>query len=113
MTISCKTGYNVGKVLPLIKDVWERYNTQIPASELTVVLKEALERTPLFKQSQRLKLFSAKQVGKGPVIIRLNVNDPQMYGDSQRAFFENILRKKYSLKSVPIMFAVKKMVFHQ
>lgn len=111
LNISCKTGYNVGKVLPLIKEVWERYNMQISAAELTVVLKDALERTPLFKQMQRLKLFSAKQVGKGPCIIRLNVNDPQMYGDSQRAFFENILRKNYKLKSVPVMFAVKKMIF--
>lgn len=113
LNISCKTGYNVGKVLPLIKDVWERYNMQVSSAELTVVLKEALDRTPLFKQSQRLKLFSAKQVAKGPFIVRLNVNDPQMYGDSQRAFFENILRKKYNLKSIPVMFAVKKMIFNQ
>ncbi len=112
LNISCKTGYNIGKVMPLIKDVWERYTMKVSSAELTVVLKEALERTPLFKQSQRLKLFSAKQIGDGPFMVRLNVNDPQMYGDSQRAFFENILRKKYNLKSIPVMFAVKKMIFN-
>lgn len=111
LTISCKTGYNIGKILPLVKEVWDRFNTHFSATELTVLFKEALDRTPLYHAQQRLKLFSAKQIGKRPPLIRLNVNEPLWFGDSQKSFFENILRKQYSLKGVPVVFAVRKMHF--
>ena len=29
LTISCKTGHNVGKILPLVKEVWDRYNLHV------------------------------------------------------------------------------------
>lgn len=111
LTISCKTGYNVGKIMPLVKEVWERFNMRFSATELTVLFKEALDRTPLYHAQQRLKLFSAKQIATRPPLIRLNVNEPLWFGDSQKSFFENILRKQYDLKSVPVVFAVRKMRF--
>ena len=111
LTISCKTGYNVGKIMPLVKEVWERFNMRFSATELTMAFKEALDRTPLYHAQQRLKLFSAKQIATCPPLIRLNVNEPQWFGDSQKNFFENVLRKQYELKSVPVLFAVRKMRF--
>ncbi len=111
LTISCKTGLNVGKVMPLIKDVWERFNTRFSSTELTVLFKEGLERTPLYKGGHRLKLFSAKQIATKPPLVRLNVNEPLWFGDSQKSFFENLLRKEYNLKGIPVVFAVCKMSF--
>jgi len=111
LTISCKTGYNVGKILPLVKEVWDRFNARFSATELTMVFKEALDRTPLYHAQQRLKLFSAKQIGTRPPLIRLNVNEPMWFGPSQKSFFENVLRKQYELKGVPVVFAVRKMRF--
>ena len=40
--ISCKTGINVGKVLPLVKKVYERSCQQFNDDELTMLFKEAL-----------------------------------------------------------------------
>ena len=71
MTISCKTGHNIGKILPLIKEVWERYNIHFSATELTVLFKEGLQYTPLYKGGNQLKLFSAKQFGKRPRLLVL------------------------------------------
>ncbi len=111
ITISCKTGYNVGKLLPLIKEVQERYQFRISASEATVLFKNALEKTPLMRNEQRLKVHSAKQVAIMPPTIRLNVNEPKFFESSQLSFFENLLRKNYNLKSVPVRFVVRKMLF--
>jgi len=108
ITISCKTGRNVGKVLPLVQKIWSRYKTHISMSELTVLFRESLERTPLYHKRQRLKLFSAKQIADQPPTIRLNVNQQEWFGDSQKAFFENKLRGEYELKSIPVKFLPRK-----
>lgn len=111
MTISCKTRHNVGKILPLITKVWERYNTHFSTTHLTMTLKGSLEKKPLYRNQQRLKLHSVQQVATAPPTIRLNVNNTDWFGDSQLGFFENILRKEHDLKSVPIRFVTRKMFF--
>ncbi len=113
LTISCKTGHNIGKILPLIQEVWERFCMHFSATDVTIVLKEALDRTPLYHNQQRLKLFSAKQIGTKPPLVRLNVNEPLWFGPSQKSFFENILRKEFNLKGIPVVFAVRKMFFNE
>ncbi len=108
ISISCKTGYNVGKVMPLINQVWERYQFHVPMSVLTILLKDALDKTPLYHVGQRLKLFSAKQLANKPFTVRLNVNEESWFAQSQLNFFENILRKAYNLKSVPVKLLPRK-----
>lgn len=112
LTISCKTKHHVGKILPLITKVWQRYNTHFSTTHLTMTLKGALEKKPLYRNQQRLKLHSVQQVATAPPTIRLNVNNPDWFGESQLSFFENILRKEGDLKSVPIKFATRKMFFN-
>jgi GTP-binding protein len=108
LTISCKTGHHIGKVMPLIMKVWQRYQWHIPMSELTQLFKNQLEKTPLMRNRQKLKVYSAKEVSSNPPTIRLNVNMPEWFEGSQLGFFENLLRKNYDLKGVPIKFVVRK-----
>jgi len=108
LTISCKTGHHIGKLLPLIETVWERYQTHVSMSEITQLFKAALEKTPLIRNQQRLKLFSAKQVATNPPTIRLNVNEPKYFETSQLGFFENLMRKNYELKGVPVKFLLRR-----
>ncbi len=93
ITISCKTGFNVGKLLPLIKKVSDHYNFHASATELTSLFKRGLEVSPLVRNTQKLKVHSAKLVAVKPPTIRLNVNEPQYFEKSQLSFFENLLRK--------------------
>jgi len=106
--ISCKNGDNIGKIVPLITKVWERSNQEFTSVDLTQLFKKALEKTPLYHQSKPLMLYKAIQVHKGPITIRMVVNEPLWFGESQRSFFENILRKKYDLLGAPVIFALKK-----
>ena len=76
-------------------------------SELTQLFKNSLERTPLIRNRQKLKVYSAKQIAEKPPTIRLNVNQAQWFESSQLGFFDNLLRKNYDLKGVPIKFVVR------
>lgn len=106
--ISCKTRKNVGSILPLITEVWQRYTQKISDQEITTLFKNALEKTPLHHKTEPLILYQASQVSTGPITILLKVNQPQWFGESQLAFFENKLRSTYNLIGVPVVFVVRK-----
>jgi GTPase len=108
LNISCKTGQNIGKIMPLVAKVWERYSQKFDPIELNEVILQALQRRPLYNVGQRLIVYGAKQIHTAPPTILLKVNHPEWFGPSQLAYFENTLRKKYDLKSVPIKFVVTK-----
>ena len=107
LTISCKSKKNLHKLLPLVEKIWHRYNLKIPTDELTELFKRMLMRKPLFKNEKKLELRRADQIGTAPMTIKLSVNYPQYFGDRELAFFENILRKNYELKSVPVIINVQ------
>ena len=107
LTISCKTGKNIGKIMPLVKKVWERYTQKFDDRELTELLKDAFTHRPHYHKGEMLILHSAKQVKAGPPIIVLKVNRSEWFGDSQRAFIENVLRKHYDLLGVPVSLLVR------
>ena len=104
LDISCKSGKNIGKIVPLVTEVYKRYTQQLSASELTVLLQEALTRRPLYHKTQLLKLFRARQVKEAPITLLLIVNVPVWFGPSQLGFFDKVLRKHYELKGVPIKY---------
>ncbi|MEX0940531.1 MAG: ribosome biogenesis GTPase Der [Candidatus Babeliales bacterium] len=106
--ISCKSKKNIGKILPLINEVWQRYNQTLDESELSLLFKEALKRTPLYHKKELLILYSVRQTAVRPTTILLKVNQPQWFGESQLAFFDNKLRAKYNLMGVPVRYEVRK-----
>jgi GTP-binding protein len=107
LSISCKTGKNIGKILPLVNEVWERHSRQFNQNELTQLFKEASVRRPLYHNKRLLIFHSAHQVGTAPITIVLHVNYPLWFGESQRAYYENVLRQKYDLRGAPIKFIVR------
>ncbi|HSW75754.1 MAG TPA: ribosome biogenesis GTPase Der [Candidatus Saccharimonadales bacterium] len=107
INISCKTGKNVGKVLPLVQKVWEKFGVRFSDRYLTDLFMDALVKTPLYKNGQRLTFHKAHQIGTAPLRIELIVRNTEIFEENHRAFFENILRKAQDLKSVPIFFYAK------
>lgn len=107
LDISCKTGANVGKIFPLVQKVWQRYSQTFSSTDLTMLLKDALHKRPLYHKTNILKLFSARQLKAAPITLLLIVNQPRWFGPSQQAFLENVLRKEYDLRSVPIKFIMR------
>ena len=108
LDISCKTGKNIGKILPMIQTLWERYTQQFSDNDLSFLCKDALLHKPLYHQTKLLRLFKVKQVRNAPITLLMIVNEVSWFGQSQLAFFEGILRKKYDLQGIPINFIVRK-----
>ena len=102
--ISCKTDKNVGRIMPIITKIWKRYNIQFEVEELNILIKEALIRKPLFHKTGRLHVYKVKQIKTAPATLIFYVNQPKWFGPSQFGYFENIMRKQYDLKGVPIKF---------
>ena len=107
LNISCKTGKNVGKILPAVKELWERHSRQFNQNELTQLFKEASVKRPQYHNKNLLIFHSAHQVSSAPITIVMHVNVPLWFGESQLAFYEKTLRQKYDLRGVPIKFIVR------
>jgi GTPase len=106
--ISCKTGKNIGHIVPLVHKIWTRYSQQLDSTKLATHFLTALQKTPLYHSSKLLKLYRVKQIKTAPITIHLGVNEPDWFGPSQLSFFENILRAEYDLIGVPVKFIVRK-----
>jgi GTP-binding protein len=107
LDISCKTGKNIGKVIPLVSEVWKRANQQLSASDLTVLFQRALTQTPLYHKTQLLKVFRVRQVKAAPITLLMIVNVPDWFGPSQLNFFDKVLRKEYKLKGVSVSYITR------
>lgn len=102
LDISCKSSKNIGKILPLVLQIWQRHSQKFDRQELVELFKTALIRREHFHKTIRLEVRSVEQIKSAPITIVLYVNHPQWFGPSQLSFFENVLRKKYNLVGVPV-----------
>jgi GTPase len=107
LSISCKTGKNVGKILPTVKEIWSRHSRQFNQNELTQLFKEASLKRPLYNNKNLLIFYSAHQISTAPITIVMHVNMPLWFGESQIAYFERVLRQEYDLRGVPVKFIVR------
>ena len=108
LTISCKTEKNVGRVIPLIQKVWERFSQKLDDAELTRLFISSLTKKPLYAKTKLLRVYEVRQLRTAPITIELKVNEPLWFGESQLGFFENLLRSEYDLVGAPVKFVVNK-----
>lgn len=106
--ISCKTGKNIGKLLPLVTKVWERYSQEFSSEALTRLFKAELVKKPLYHKTNPLELYRVEQIATAPITLAMTVNNPEWFGPSQLTFFENVLRSEYELQGVPVKFVLRK-----
>lgn len=108
LRVSCKTGKNIGRILPTIQEVWQCANTRWSESELMTLFMTALRDRPLVHAKQLLRLYRAHQLKAAPITIVLEVNEPVWFEEAQLAFFENLMRKDKDLLGAPIRFVLRK-----
>lgn len=108
LSISCKNGKNIGKVLPLVKQVYERATQTFNDDELTMLFKEALRKKPLYHQQMIINVKRVKQIANNPITIVLITETPDWFGPTQLGFFDNIMRSTYDLLGTPIKFLTRR-----
>lgn len=108
LDISCKTGKNVGKILPLVGEVAKRYTQDIALDNIGIFIKEALFKKPLYRRNELIRLYDAQQVAHRPPTIALYVPVPEQWGPTQIGYLENRIRSVCNLKGTPVRFVVRK-----
>lgn len=108
LSISCKTNKNVGRIMRMVKKVWQRHSQQFSQEELSTLFQEAMTRTPHYWNKRLLIVNKAKQLKTAPITILLFVNDKRFFGPSHLSFFENTMRREFDLKGVPVKFIIRK-----
>lgn len=98
---------NIGKLMGIIDEVCTRYTQRFSDQELTFLFKEALRIKPIYRSEQALIVHRAKQIKTGPITIELTVSWSRLFGPSQLAYFEGILRKHADLRGVPVRFVTR------
>lgn len=106
--ISCKSGKNIGRVLPTIQKVWDKYSYTFDKSKLQLLFISNLQKKPVYHMGQKLIIDEVDQIKTAPPTILLKVNHPEWFGESQMRFFENLIHSEYDITGVPIKFVIRK-----
>ncbi len=104
LTISSLTGRGVDKVLPLARELYQRYSGRIPTAELNRWLEDVRSRRPpANKGSKVIKAFYAVQYDTSPPRFKIMVNSRALINKSYAYYLENRLREDYGLWGIPVI----------
>lgn len=103
--ISAKTGQRVGKLLDLIKDVFENYNMRISTGVLNDIVNRAvMMNQPPSDKGRRAKILYASQVGVEPPKFVFFVRNADLIHFSYERYLENQIRGHFGFEGVPLIF---------
>ena len=101
--ISALTGRRVHKVIQMINQTFDAFNTQIGTSKLNRWLEEVTAwRQPPVYRGKRLKLYFGSQVSTRPPRIRIQVNTEKAVSAHYKRFLLSRLREAFDLQGTPI-----------
>jgi GTPase len=104
ITVSAKTGRNVGTLLPRALHLADRAAERIPTPELNRFVSDVVAKhPPPAKRGKRLRLYYAAQVGEAPPRIAIQVNDRRLIARDWAYHLENRMREAYELEGVPLI----------
>lgn len=109
LTISAKTGLRVNKILDQIVDIYGRYKTRIPTSELNDTLRMAIRRHHVPSHNGAVvNIKFATQYETKPPKIALITNRPEFLHFSYIRYLANFFREKFDFEGVPLDIAARK-----
>jgi GTP-binding protein len=95
---SAATGSGVGRILPALLDVHERWLRRAPTAEVNRVVERLAARHPPPRTAGRVRYVT--QVGAGPPhFVVFGMRDP---GPQYRRYLENALRTEFGFDGVPV-----------
>jgi GTP-binding protein len=108
LPVSVKTGYNLSKVFPLIKDLQDQSGRRASTHELNELLREFTCRVPPPRYRQRpVKFLYLTQAEVHPPTFIAFVNQPAGVPDSYRRFLMKQLRERLGIPHAPVRLFLK------
>lgn len=106
--LSAKTGRNIDKIFPALKEVYENSHLRITTHQLNKFIASSLQRNhPPMIQGKRLRIYYMAQVSVAPVKFVLFVNYPNLMAGSYKKYLYNQFRETYRFTGVPIEMYLK------
>ena len=106
--ISAQTGYNVNKLMQLIRDVDAQNGARVPTGVLNEMLARATARMqPPSDKGRRLKIFYLTQASTRPPTFVAFVNSKQLFHFSYQRYIINQIRENFGLEHTPIRLVVR------
>ena len=107
--ISAKTGFNVGGMLALVRELHAQANFRATTGELNRIVKEIYQRRRPRAARHRLpKIYYVTQSGAAPPTIVFFVSEPEAFDTNYIRYVENSLRKALPCSEVPIKIVFRK-----
>jgi GTP-binding protein len=104
LTISSLTGRGIDKVLPLARDLYDKYSSRIPTAELNRWLGDVRSRRPpATKGVKTIKAFYVVQYEASPPRFKIMVNSRALVNKPYAYYLENRLREDYDLWGIPVI----------
>jgi GTP-binding protein len=106
--LSCKTGRNIDKIFPIIKQVYEDSKKRITTHQLNKFVEGCMQRNhPPMIKGKRLRIYYMVQVQEQPPRFILFVNHPSLMDESYKKYLYNQFRDHYGFLGVPILMNLK------
>ncbi len=108
ITISALHGTAVGDVLPAVERAFKAAVIDMPTTELTRELENAITaHPPPLVRGRRIKLRYAHQGGRNPPVIVIHGNQTDRVPESYRRYLINHFRKVFKLRGTPVRLQFK------
>lgn len=106
--ISAQTGYNVNKLMQLIRDVDSQNGARVPTGVLNEMLARATARMqPPSDKGRRLKIYYLTQASTRPPTFVAFVNAKHLFHFSYQRYLINQIRENFGLEHTPIRLVVR------
>ena len=100
---SALTGRGIEKVLPLVEQVYDQWNTRIATPALNEFISRVkLLKPPPSKGGKQLKMYYATQAGVAPPTVVIFVNDAGIVKPDYRRYLARQLRQEYGFWGSPL-----------
>ncbi len=105
---SAKTGRNIDKIFPTLKEIHESSQKRITTHQLNTFIGKCLQKNhPPMLMGKRLRIYYMAQVGIEPPIFVLFVNFVNLMSDSYQKYLYNQFREVYGFLGVPLRFRLR------
>jgi GTP-binding protein len=109
ITFSALTGKGINRLMPAIKDVYDKWNARVRTSQLNKWLDYATQRhAPPAVSGRHIRLRYGTKAKTRPPTFVFFASRPEKLPESYNRYLINSLREEFNLDGVPIRIAMRK-----
>lgn len=106
--LSAKTGKNLEKIFPEVKEVYQGLTTSLQTPQLNKFMEKVMHVNPPPRVGgKRLRIYYMTQVGHFPTQFLLFVNSKRLMTATYKRYLYNQLKSHYDFSGVPLKISLK------